>query len=225
MREIAHCEIMIFLHTLKNIIRKLDIYSPYPVGYRFIMSKNERGIFDGIINKSRNYLEFGLGGSTIRALQKSKANIYTVDSSLEWIAYMRQYLIFRYFENKRLFIFPVDIGPTCKWGHPESDDFKNRFDSYSSNVFKLIDAERLDLVLVDGRFRVACTLKCILECHNNDDLKILIHDFWNREHYHVVLKYLDVVDKVDTTGIFSIKNNTCLKSVMEDYKAYKTNPR
>ena len=99
------------------------------------MSENERTLFESSISKSRNYLEFGLGGSTIRVLQKTKANIYTVESSPAWIAYMRRYLVLRYFENKRLFIFPVDIGQTRKWGYPESYKHQNLFPSYSSNIF------------------------------------------------------------------------------------------
>ena len=80
------------------------------------------------------------------------------------------------------------------------------------------------MALIDGRFRVACTLKLILECHKNSDLKILIHDFWDREEYHVVLRYLDIVDKADTIGLFSIKEPVDLESVRTDYGAYKVNP-
>ncbi|MFC1969810.1 hypothetical protein ACFLVV_01160 [Chloroflexota bacterium] len=160
----------------------------------------------------------------MRAIQKSRAKIYTVESDREWIAHMRKYMILRYFENRRLFISYVDIGPTRKWGYPESNNLRNLFPAYSSNIFKAIDAKALDLALVDGRFRVACTLKIILECHKNNNLKILIHDFWNREHYHVVLKYLETVDRSDTIGLFSIKNDVDLKSVQMDYEAHKFDP-
>jgi hypothetical protein len=40
----------------------------------------------------------------------------------------------------------------------------------------------------------------------------------------VVLKYLDVVDKIDTMGCFSIKNNVDLTAVAADYEAYKAVP-
>jgi len=185
------------------------------------MSKNEKIIFDRAIKKSRYYLEFGLGGSTLRAIQKSKAKIYSVESSAEWMACMREYIIIRYFENKRLFVTFVDIGHTREWGLPASDDARNLFPSYSSNIFKVINNKAIDLALVDGRFRVACTLKIILECHANNNLEILIHDFWNREEYHVVLKYLDTVDKADTIGLFSIKKNVDLNLVKRTYEAYK----
>ena len=205
----------------RSAIRRLDKLSPYPLFYPFVMSKNEKIIFDRAIKKSRYYLEFGLGGSTLRAIQKSKAKIYSVESSAEWMACMREYIIIRYFENKRLFVTFVDIGHTREWGLPASDDARNLFPSYSSNIFKVINNKAIDLALVDGRFRVACTLKIILECHANNNLEILIHDFWNREEYHVVLKYLDTVDKADTIGLFSIKKNVDLNLVKRTYEAYK----
>lgn len=209
---------------LKKIVRKLDMHSPYPIFYPFIMTSDEKNIFDTAIKKSRHYIEFGLGGSTLRAIQKSNTEIYAVESSPEWLAQMRNYFIFRYFENKRLHIFSVDIGPTGSWGYPEPDNDKNLFDAYSSKVFESIDGNIVDLALIDGRFRVACTLKVILACYENKNIKIIIHDFWNREQYHIVLKYLNVVEKADTLGVFEIKNDIDVDSVKNDFEAYKFNP-
>lgn len=209
---------------LKNIIRCIDRTSPYPLFYPFVMSRDEKSFFDETVRNSSHYLEFGLGGSTLRAIQKSKAKIYTVESSSEWINQMRKYLILRYAEHKRLHIFPVDIGPTRDWGYPEPDNDKNLFEAYSSSIFESIDPENIDLALVDGRFRVACTLKIILSCHGNKQLRILIHDFWNRPQYHVVLRYLDVVERVDSMGKFMIKNDVDIRSIQNDYEAYKFNP-
>jgi hypothetical protein len=210
--------------TVKTILKKLDRFSPYPVFYPFVMSDNEKAIFDQAIRKSSHYLEFGLGGSTLRAIQKSKAKIYTVESSPDWISHMREYVFVRYFENKRLYLFPVNIGPVGDWGYPESEDFKGYFQRYSSSVFQSIDSKLIDLALVDGRFRVACILKIVLACYENSNILILIHDFWDRPHYHVVLKYLDIVNRADTIGLFSVKKNVDLKSVEHDYEAFKLIP-
>ena len=152
---------------VKRIIRNLDKLSPYPLFYPFIMSNDEKVVYEEAIKESCHYLEFGLGGSTLRAIQKSKARIYAVESSPEWINQMRKYLVLRYFENKRLFIFPVNIGPTRDWGYPETDNDQNLFEAYSSSIFDLIDKKVIDLALVDGRFRVACTLKIIESCYEN----------------------------------------------------------
>jgi len=62
-----------------------------------------------------------------------------------------------------------------------------------------------------------------LECSANLNLKILIHDF-HREKYHVVLKYLDVIELVETLGVFKIKNNIDLNSIEQEYELYKFDP-
>lgn len=210
--------------AVKKILRKLDQFSPYPLFYQLIMTKNEIAIFDMAIKESQHYLEFGMGGSTLRAIQKSKAMIYTVESDPAWINYMRKYIFIRLFENKRLHIFHVNIGGVLGWGCPEADVSKESFEKYSSSIFQSIDSKKIDLVLVDGRFRVACILKTILSCHENSKIKILIHDFWDRPYYQVVLNYLDIVHRVDTIGLFSIKKNIDIKLVEKDYEAYKYNP-
>ncbi|HBU20150.1 MAG TPA: hypothetical protein DEF32_17825 [Hydrogenophaga sp.] len=188
------------------------------------MSNEEMRVFDEEIKDAKYYLEFGLGGSTIRAIQRSKAIIHTVESSTDWVKEMRRYLLVRQHEKRRLRIFSVDIGPVLEWGYPKSDNFKNSFETYSSGIFQSIDCSQIDLILVDGRFRVACTLKSILECQVNSSVKILIHDFWNRPQYHTVLQYLDIVKKVDTIGLFSIKNGIDRESLLRDYEVYKLIP-
>lgn len=209
---------------LKKLIKRIDQFSPYPVFYPFIMSEAEIAVFDEEIKRSKNYLEFGLGGSSLRAIQKSNAKIYTVESSAEWLASMRRYLAIRYHENRRLNIFLMDIGATGDWGYPKSESNLEVFEMYSSKIFDLIDKTLIDLVLIDGRFRVACTLNLIMECYENDNLKILIHDFWNREKYHIVLKYLEPIRRVDTLGLFSIVDDVDIESVKLDYEIYKLNP-
>lgn len=210
--------------ALKEWLVKLDQHSPYPVLYAFIMTKKEKVVFDEAIGKSYNYLEFGMGGSTLRTLRKSMATVCTVESNPAWIDHMRRYLVVRRLEKTRLRIFPVDIGPVGSWGYPVSDACKDRFEAYSSGVFKFIDSKRVDLALIDGRFRVACTLKTIMECHKNANMKILIHDFWEREQYHVLLKYLDVVKRADSIGLFSIKTGVAVDEACKDYDYYKFIP-
>ena len=204
----------------KNLI-VLGKFLPIPIFYSFIMTKKERSLFDKKIKKSKFYLEFGMGGSTIRALHKSKAKIYSIDSSKDWISYMREYPLIRKMEQKRLFLFYVNIGSTKEWGFPAGNKNKKIFPNYSTNIFNTIEKKCIDTVLIDGRFRVACTLKTILECYSNTNLQILIHDFWNRKQYHIVLKYLSEVESSDTLGVFVIKKDINLDLVKKDYNNYK----
>lgn len=111
----------------------------------------------------------------------------------------------------------------CIWGAPANNDNRDLFPGYSSQPFQLIDKSKIDTVLIDGRFRVACALSTILECHNNPGLKILIHDFWNRPHYHVLLNYLDESASAFTLGLFAIKKDIALDEVRDEYENYKYN--
>ena len=84
-----------------------------------------------------------------------------------------------------------------------------------------MDSFNIDTVLVDGCFRVACILSVILNLSSTDNTIILIHDFWNRDIYHTILKYLTKVDKIDTLGVFRIKDNVDLTLVKQEYDIYK----
>ena len=93
------CKCLVFNVPVKGmkfiikLIRSLDQFSLYPFFYPFIMSKKkEKSLFDRSIKDSQYYLEFGLGGCALRALQKSKAKIFTVGSDFMWINYMRKYI-------------------------------------------------------------------------------------------------------------------------------------
>ncbi|MFP4370565.1 MAG: hypothetical protein ACLFR2_13390, partial [Candidatus Kapaibacterium sp.] len=159
----------------------------------------------------------------IRTLIKSKANIYTIDTSVGWIKRIKKYTIIKKNLNSRIFIYHVDVGPTIHWGFPAGEEFREKFPGYSSEIFTKVNKKNIDTVLIDGRFRVACTLNTILELHENEKLKIMIHDFWDREKYHIVLKYLDVIDSAERLGVFKIKNQVNLDLVRKDYEKYKYN--
>ena len=122
-------------------------------------------------------------------------------------------------------MFRVDIGPTGEWGYPKSNDQPHLFEKYSSDIFYLVPAHNLDLVLIDGRFRVACTLKSIMVCHANPGFRILIHDFWNRKHYHILLNYLDTVEQVESIGLFTIKPEIDWQALRSDYEKFKFDSR
>lgn len=210
--------------NIKKLIRTLDRYSPYPLFFKFRMSIDEKKTFNKYIMNSKHYLEFGSGGSTLHTLLKSKTRIYSVESSLDWINYMCKYLIINFSLKKRLFFYYADIGKTKEWGFPISNDSKEIFPNYSNDIFNSVDSNTLDIVLIDGRFRVACLLSVILNMSSTEDTTILFHDFWNREKYHIVLKYVTEIERVDTLAVFRIKNKLDLSLVKRDYEIYKYIP-
>ena len=61
----------------------------------------------------------------------------------------------------------------------------------------------IDLVFIDGRFRVACCLKCYDVI--KDNCLIAFDDFWNGQHYHIVLDYFDIVEKTKDNRMVILK--------------------
>jgi hypothetical protein len=75
-----------------------------------------------------------------------------------------------------------------------------------------------DVVLVDGRFRVAAALKALW--HIDDASVVLIHDWTPRkEAYGRVLAYYDVVDKVDTLIVLARKSDVDWNAAAADLRA------
>ena len=196
-----------------------NFYKNRPEYYPISLSKNEQNILCKYYSKTRNCLEFGSGGSTFLALLNSDCFVYSVESDKFWIDYLKSYKIINTSENKRLKLIYADIGETGAWGYPLNNDNTEKFTNYHEKVFENFNAKEIDMVFVDGRFRVACVLSTILHCSDNID--ILIHDYTFREEYHVVEEFLDLINTVDSLCIFKIKNNIDKEKVRKLYKQYK----
>lgn len=93
--------------------------------------------------------------------------------------------------------------------------------NYSDQLRKLTKEQQdsIDLVFIDGRFRVACCLKCYDVI--KDSCLIAFDDFLNRPQYHIVLEYFDIIEKTqdDRMVILKKKKNINIpKEVIEKYE-------
>ena len=197
-----------------------NFYKENPDEFPVELTEDEESTLRRYLSKSKNYLEFGSGGSTFFAIKNSNTNIFSVESDEKWLDYLRSYkVIYETEQTKRLQFFPIYIGPTKEWGYPVNDDYKDNFPKYSSEVFSKINNDKIDTILIDGRFRVACTLQSILNCKNTK--YIIIHDYPNREYYHVLEKFMDIVEVVDKLAIFKIHKKISSKDIENMYEEYK----
>ena len=211
-----------FKKILKAISNLLDKFSENPTDYTTLNTVAERELFYHYIGKCscKNYLEFGAGGSTFDVLKRTDADVYSVESSLSWIKRMKSWKFIRQNISKgKLHFVYANIGKTKKWGYPCSETKQECFLNYTQLYTQQVPFP--SIVLVDGRFRVACVLSIILNVKPNDNLIILFHDFWNREHYHVVLKYLETIDRADSLGVFKVKENINKDEIFQLYEKYK----
>jgi hypothetical protein len=105
-------------------------------------------------------------------------------------------------ERSRLTNVHIDIGETGSWGNPVDESGIHNYWSYPSVVWELIADQDNDpdLILIDGRFRVACFLTSLL--HARASTTIIFDDFYDRDHYHLVQRFLEPTQRVGRAAIF-----------------------
>jgi hypothetical protein len=156
------------------------------------LAKNDAVLFDRYLDKARVYFEYGSGGSTYLASTKNNIEkIYSVESDIEWQRKLQANIK----SNKVTYFFNEMGTQPNTWGHPGKHRTPAQHIAYSNYLGNLPKAEQqqIDTVMIDGRFCVACCLKCF-DIIGKDCL-VIFDDFLDRPHYHVVLDYYDVIDQ------------------------------
>ena len=157
------------------------------------LGKNDIKLFYKYLDKTTHFFEYGTGGTTYQAsIRKNIKTITTVEGDYIW---HKQFKFLLEDDTDRMnFIYcELDTLPNT-WGNPGPNSTLEQHIDYSEQIRKIKDSDiDIDLVLIDGRFRVACCLKCFDVV--DDDCFIAFDDFLNRKDYHIVLDYYDIVDK------------------------------
>jgi len=143
------------------------------------------------------YGEYGCGASTVWVAHHTAAKIVSVDSSAEWIAKVE-------LENEsyreKLHIDRVDLGEIAAWGYPTTYRYRSRFHDYVASPWR--HGVKPDLVLIDGRFRVACFLHSLLTAEPGT--RLIFDDYNNRPHYHLVEEFCPVKEREGRQALFLV---------------------
>jgi hypothetical protein len=101
-------------------------------------------------------------------------------------------------------------------GYPGPNSTHIQHKNYSNYLLNLTKNEQksINLILIDGRFRVACCLKCFNVI--NPKCLIAFDDFLNRPYYHVVLDYYDIVEKTIDKSMVILKKKNSIKTIPEN---------
>ena len=186
------------------------------------MQNNEKELFGKYLLKSSNYIEFGAGGSTIYALEKNIKNIYSIETDISWINKLKKFkLIEDKLNKKELTIKYLDL--ECMWwkhvswsSYPSEFCSKKNWSLYSKLANECTFTP--DLILIDGRFRVASALESIKIM--NDDTFLLIHDYI-RKQYYVVEDFFDKIEGVLTLQVFKKKKNINMEELDKVIEKYR----
>ena len=181
---------------------------------------NDMHLFYEILNNSKHYFEYGSGGSTCQAsIRNNILTIHSVESDPEWYENICRTID----KNKPITLMYKHLNTVSNtWGYPGEGCLIEHTKEYSRAIRSLSEREskRLDMILIDGRFRVACCLNCFDMI--SDDCHIVFDDFLNRPHYHEVLNYYDIVKQTDDNVMVVLKKKKDVerpsREVIEKYE-------
>ena len=179
-----------------------------------MFSSRKKEVFRRLLEQATGYFEYGCGGST--AIANGMPNllrIASVETDFEWAQRVHEVC-------PDVNMIWVDIGPTKEFGQPVDEALRIGWPrvpevwSQASHAY--------DLVLIDGRFRVACAALICL--HPKYVKRICFDDFTSRPQYHVILPFIDILETVDTMIVFQPKARLDRAALQELYETYKYDP-
>lgn len=150
------------------------------------------------------YLEYGGGGSTLLAAECGVPQVFTIESDRSFAAALQQRLA-RDGHAAHVHVSAVDLGATGRWGYPLTRDRMADWPSYPLDVWRMLRRHDLapDLILIDGRFRIACFLACLL--YARPGATILFDDYEDRiAHYGEIERFLKPDQLLGGAGLFTV---------------------
>ncbi len=188
----------------------------------FDFNKQAMDLLIRTFRQSTHLLEYGSGGSTYLATQEeSLKKIWTIDSDPSWLKKLEDIPSIKYsLEKDRSKLIHIDIGKTKSFGHPINNEKKEFWPNYSKAI-DLIPTEyqkKIDLVFIDGRFRIACAYYAFLK--TNQNCLFLVHDI---RRYESDLKnsFFTLIEKRTNLGLFKKKDNINIENVKKFYEEKK----
>jgi hypothetical protein len=171
------------------------------------------------------YLEYGSGGSTRLAVKLGIPAVYSVESDADFGRAVRRY-VSRDIRGTRFKMTVPKIGPTNQWGYPSTKDNCGSWPSYALDIWDAMNAasDTPGLILIDGRFRVACFFVCLLQ--SRPGTTILFDDYLVREErYSVVKKYVAPSFTVGRLAVFVVPSELDSRNIALDLMRYAVDPR
>lgn len=126
-------------------------------------------------------LEYGSGGSTIVAADLPGKTVFSVESDAGWAAGFSSWFAVNP-PKSTVHLHVVDIGETGDWGTPVDKRGWRRYHQYPLSVWDRADFIHPDVVLIDGRFRLACFLTVLYRISR--PVAVFFDDYRNRTVYH-----------------------------------------
>lgn len=185
-----------FVHPVKSVAQIAGIEAPYLDD--IVATGAEIQELRTRFEASNVYLEYGAGGTTALACHCGIQQITSVETDVNFCNdLIRKHALRKFIDTGRLNIRHVFVGRTGKWGYPVDPPSDRQIENYLAWPKHVPSA---DLVLIDGRFRVAVAAEAALSCA--PDTVIMIHDYSMRPQYKIVEGFLEPIKLVDSLAVF-----------------------
>jgi hypothetical protein len=175
-------------------------------------------VFEKAVEGSRVYLEYGSGGSTVLASRFVK-KLFCVESDAWFLRAVERKLHASGSVSENHFLH-ANIGLTEFWGKPAFTNSTagrlRRWSRYPQLPWKFLESDGVvpDLILIDGRFRIACMLESLTHL-DDQSTTICFDDYFDREAYSIVERFADMFDRAGRMALFRKKPNFDLQACNE----------
>ncbi len=136
--------------------------------------------------ESETILEYGTGGSTVMASEMPGKSIFAVESDKDWAANLESYISTSDQTRSPVQMHWVDVGPTKRWGIPQTTRFWKNYWHYPISVWSREDFVQPDVILADGIFRSACVLTAMMMTQK--PVTLLFDDYMNPRQNHETVR-------------------------------------
>ena len=164
-------------------------------------SIEEQNFMISCLHESKRFLEFGSGYSTLMAIECQDLKIISIETDIDFLQGMSRYVSEKLKCESIKFIH-ADVGETIGWGWPKRSNDPLQLLNYTEAIWTNPEIHKFlpDLILIDGRFRVATFLMCLLHAPGS---KIIFDDFIGRENdYSEILEIVPMQYSVGRIGVF-----------------------
>lgn len=176
-------------------------------------TEQENVSFEKRLRGCKRYLEWGMGASTVVAARLGVSTI-SIESDKIFLEAVRR-SIRPYLASGDIQLIHRDIGLIGPWGSPVIDWFapitkarELKFKNYSDPELHFEEGLP-DLVLIDGRFRVACALKTLRYFYKfgHSSYEICVDDYIGRPEYHILNQWFELTSAGSEMAVFTPLKN------------------
>lgn len=174
--------------------------------------------FKELLQASNCYLEYGCGGSTVYACNNAKVKtVISVETDKTWADKVRHSLEST---ESALYIEHCDIGELGEFGKPKNLDKVEDYWKYIVTPWEIAkQAHQVpDVVLIDGRFRVASFLYSLVCARVGTP--IFFDDYFERPQYFVAEAFCKLTERHGRMALFTTSHNYALTDLIARIAQY-----